>query len=125
MVFIGIIMMLGTLFLFKWYLPKGTAYAQTMAFTALMMFQMFNVLNCRSEDSSLFRVGVFKNMKLIVAILISVAMQLLVIYTSLSTMFKTIPLTGMDWVYIILTSSTVFIFVEIMKIIRKTTTKTE
>jgi P-type Ca2+ transporter type 2C len=118
MIAVGVIMMLGTLALFKLYLPKGVIYAQTVAFTVLMMFQMFNVLNCRSENSSLFKLGVFGNMKLIIAILISVAMQLAVIYTPLNVMFKTIPLTGMDWIYIVLVSSAVFVFVEIMKMIR-------
>jgi Ca2+-transporting ATPase len=118
MIAVGIIMMLGTLAMFKLYLPKGIIYAQTVAFTMLMMFQMFNVLSCRSEKNSLFRLGLFTNLKLIIAILISVALQLAVIYTPLNVMFKTMPLAAFDWVYIILVSSAVFVFAELMKLIR-------
>jgi hypothetical protein len=35
-------------------------YAQTMAFTTLMLFQIFNVVNVRSDDISAF-VGLFTN----------------------------------------------------------------
>ena len=31
-------------------------YAQTMAFTTLMMFQIFNVFNARSDEQSAFRI---------------------------------------------------------------------
>ncbi|MBW3003000.1 calcium-translocating P-type ATPase, PMCA-type, partial [Candidatus Woesearchaeota archaeon] len=48
MIIIGIIMMTGTLAMFWSYLGfKEVVYAQTIAFTTLMMFQMFNVINSR------------------------------------------------------------------------------
>ena len=87
-----------------------------MAFSTLMFYQMFNVLNCRSEFNSLFKIGVFTNMKLWGAILISVLMQILVIHSPLSAFFKTVPLTLMDWAYVVLVGSTVLIIVEIYKV---------
>jgi Ca2+-transporting ATPase len=119
MALIGVIMMAGTLFMFKWYLPKGVVYAQTMAFTTLMMFQMFNVLNCRSEDNSLFKVGVFSNMWLIGAMAISILLQVAVIHTPLASLFKTVPLTLIDWGYVVFVSSSVFIGIEILKFVRR------
>jgi P-type Ca2+ transporter type 2C len=116
MLIVGFTMMAGTLAVFKIYGPESNlAYAQTMAFSTLMFFQMFNVLNCRSEFSSLFRVGLFSNMKLWGAILVSVIMQVLVIHTPLSRFFSTVPLTLMDWLYVILVSSSVLIIVEAYK----------
>ncbi len=116
MLIVGFIMMIGTLTIFKLYNPEiNLAYAQTIAFCTLMLYQMFNVLNCRSEFKSLFKIGVFTNIKLWGAILLSVLMQLLVIYTPLSGFFKTVPLTMMDWIYVILVSSTVLIIVEAYK----------
>src|SRR3989338_3068296 len=88
-----------------------------MAFSTLMIYQMFNVINCRSEFKSIFKIGFFTNPKLLGAILISVLMQILVIHTPLNTFFKTIPLTMMDWVYVVLVSSTVLIIVEIHKFV--------
>jgi len=118
MLIVGVTMMIGTLAVFKLYSPEtNLAYAQTMAFSTLMFFQMFNVLNCRSEFNSLFKVGLFTNMRLWGAILMSIIMQVIVIHTPLNTFFKTIPLSLMDWVYVILISSSVFVIVEIYKFV--------
>ena len=72
---IGAVMMVGTLAVLDAYYPgglftlfaTGTApnaadetYARTMAFTTLMMFQLFNVYNCRSTWRSAFS-GFFDN----------------------------------------------------------------
>jgi Ca2+-transporting ATPase len=119
MLIIGLIMMVGTLFVFKWYLGKNISYAQTMAFSTLMMFQMWNVLNCRSTDKSLFSIGPFSNKWLIGAIILSILLQLVVIYTPFSIIFKTAQLTFLDWAYVIMISSSVFIIVEIIKLIKK------
>jgi len=118
MIIVGITMMIGTLVVFKIYDPEtNLMYAQTMAFSTLMLYQMFNVLNCRSETNSIFKIGVFTNKKLWGAIFISIVMQILVIHSPLSKFFKTVPLAFMDWVYIILVSSTVLIVVEIYKLV--------
>ena len=120
MAIVGITMMIGTLLIFKLYLPD-LKYAQTMAFTTLVMFQMFNVLNCRSEKHSLFKVGIFSNMfsniYLLLAIVVSILLQLLVIYTPFSAFFKTVPLTLTDWLYAIVISSSVMFVVETIKFV--------
>src|ERR671919_2536273 len=58
-VFVGVIMAAGTLFVLDASLPGGFVegsgdlrYAQTMAFTTLVLFQMFNVFNARSDERS-------------------------------------------------------------------------
>jgi len=120
MFMMGMVMMGGTLLMFYLYDPIGNyAYATSIAFTTLMMFQMFNVLNCRSANNSLFSVGFFTNKKLLWAILGSVALQFVVIYTPLSTFFKTVPISGMDWVYITLVSSSIWIVGEVSKWLRR------
>ena len=55
--FVGLIMAAGTLFVLDYALPVGLiegpetdSYARTMAFTTLMLFQLFNVLNARSDE---------------------------------------------------------------------------
>ncbi len=117
MVIIGLIMMIGTLFVFRLYLPKSLEYAQTMAFSTLMMFQMFNVLNCRSEDKSLFRLR--NNKWLIGAITISILLQVAVIHTPLALFFKTVPLKLLDWIYVLLISSSVFVVIEVIKLVKR------
>ena len=103
-VFVGIVMAAGTLFVLDMSLPGGFVegsgdlrYAQTMAFTTLMLFQMFNVLNARSDERSAF-VGLFANGWLWAAIVGSVALQVLVVYTpGLQRAFGTTALSGGDW----------------------------
>ncbi len=116
---IGLIMMISTLGIFYFYKPaENLDYARTIAFTTLMMMQMFNVMNCRSGYTSVFR-GFFSNLWLLYAIVISIALQLLVIYTPLRNIFHTIPITLIDWGYILLVSASVLVFSEILKLIRK------
>ncbi len=117
MFFVGAIMCIGTLFVFNLYI-EDLAYARTMAFCTIMLFQMFNVLNCRSEKNSLFRIGVFSNLYLVGAIILSVALQFLVVHTPLSNFFKVVPLSFTGWIYAFAVSSTVFIIAEIMKLLK-------
>jgi magnesium-transporting ATPase (P-type) len=60
-------MVAGTLLVLDGSLPDGLIngsgnmrYAQTMAFTTLVLFQMFNAFNSRSDEQSAF-VGLFRN----------------------------------------------------------------
>ncbi len=118
---IGLIMMLGTLFVFDLYDPgEQLLKAQTMAFTTLMLFQMFNVLNQRSEHTSLFAVGVFRNYLLWVAIIISVGLQFAVVYLPfLQHLFGTVSLGAKDWLIAVGVSASVLVFGEIVKLLKR------
>ena len=73
------------------------AYAQTMAFTTLMLFQLFNVFNARSDERSAFS-GVFANHWLWAAIGLSLLLHAAVIYTPfLQQAFSTVDLSLSDW----------------------------
>jgi Ca2+-transporting ATPase len=105
-VFVGAIMATGTLFVLDASLPGGLVegagnlrYAQTMAFTTLMLFQMFNVLNARSDERSAF-VHLFTNRWLWAALVGSVLMQVLVVSVPfLRNAFGTTLLTARDWLF--------------------------
>jgi P-type Ca2+ transporter type 2C len=117
MILVGVSMTVVTLGLFSWYLQNGyeLQYAQTVAFTVLTLSQLFNVLNCRSAGKSIFKVGLFSNVNLIYAVLLSFSIHLSVIYTPLRVYFKTVPLNLEDWVYIFFASSLIVVVVEIYK----------
>lgn len=113
----GIIMMMGTLGMFKYYLVNfSLVRAQTVAFCTLMMFQMFNVLNSKSDRESIFKISSLSNKWLLGAIMSSVLLQLLVIHTPINTYFNTVPLSLIEWGYVVLVSASVLVFVEILKI---------
>lgn len=67
---------------------------QTMVFTTLGLAQMSNVLSVRAEGRSVFSVGFFSNPPLIGAVLLTIVLQLLVVYVPfLQTVFDTRPLS--------------------------------
>jgi len=67
---------------------------QTMVFTTLGLAQMSNVLSVRAEGRSVFSVGFFSNPPLVGAVLLTIVLQLLVVYVPfLQTVFDTRPLS--------------------------------
>jgi Ca2+-transporting ATPase len=105
-VFVGLIMAAGTLLVLDASLPGGLVegsgdlrHAQTMAFTTLVLFQMFNVLNARSDRRSAFA-GLFTNVWLWAALAVSLVLQVIVIYLpSLQRAFGTASLSARDWAF--------------------------
>ncbi|MCW5882189.1 MAG: cation transporting ATPase C-terminal domain-containing protein, partial [Anaerolineae bacterium] len=121
--FVGTIMAMGTLAVMDWALPGGLipgsgtmAYAQTMAFTTLVFFQLFNVFNARSDETSAFH-GLFANKWIWIAVGVSILLQVAVIYVPfLQTAFSTVPLTGADWLIATVVASSVVWLRELVKL---------
>jgi P-type Ca2+ transporter type 2C len=124
--FVGAIMAAGSLFVLDASLPGGwfegsgsMKYAQTMAFTTLMIFQLFNVLNARSDERSAFR-GLFTNHWVWLAILVSLILHVAVVYTPfLQKAFSTVNLTLRDWVRCTVVASSVLWLRELAKIVTR------
>ena len=124
--FVGLVMAAGTLLVLDSALPGGLIegtgdlpYAQTMAFTTLMLFQLFNVFNARSDERSAF-VGLFGNGWLWAAVAVSLALQPLVIYVPvLQQAFGTVPLGWTDWLRCAAVASSVLWLRELHKSITR------
>ena len=124
--FVGIVMAAGTLFLLDASLPSGfvdgsgsVRYAQTMAFTTLMLFQVFNVLNARSDDISAL-VGSFTNRWLWAAMALSVLMQVSVVYLPVRQhAFGTVELSAVDWLRCLAVASSVLWLRELSKLLAR------
>ncbi|NQT49726.1 cation-translocating P-type ATPase [Candidatus Kuenenbacteria bacterium] len=116
MFFVGTVMTIITLLIFKFY-SGNMIYAQTMAFTSLVMLQLFNSYNNRS-GGSVFKINPFSNWKLLLAILISFGLQVLVIYTPMSIFFKTAALSLKDFGLLIATSLVIIAGMEVWKFVR-------
>jgi Ca2+-transporting ATPase len=120
--FVGIIMAIGTLFVIDVSLPGGfiegngdLPYAQTMAFTTLMLFQIFNAVDARSDERSAFT-RLFTNQWLWLAIGVSVLLQVAVVYVPLlQRAFGTVPLSAIDWVRSVAVASSVLWLTEVKK----------
>jgi Ca2+-transporting ATPase len=115
----GALIALGTISVFLAY-RHDPLRAGTVAFCTLVIFQMMNVFNCRSKRESLFSMGFFSNRLLLLAVLFSVALQVLVVYVPfMQGIFSTVTLSVGDWVVILLVSSTIIIYGEIAKAVMR------
>lgn len=79
---------------------ENLAYAQTAAFSTLVLAQLILVFDCRSEKS-IFERNPFGNMYLIGAVISSLLLMLVVIYyPPLQPIFHTVPIEERDWLLI-------------------------
>ncbi len=109
---IGIFMAVGTIGLYLYELSAGTPQllASSIAFCVFVMYQLFNVFNCRSNSAK-------SNRTLIVAVFASFILQLCAIYVPLlQSIFHTTSIPLESWLLIILVSLTIFVA---EKVIRK------
>ena len=103
--------------------------AQTMAFSVFVLFQLFNVLNCRSTDRSIFELGLFNNQAITASFLISASLLLFFVqgaYLSIplvgiqiGELLSVVPLQANDWLIVFATASSVFFFDEVRKLIQR------
>ena len=127
--FIGAIVAVGTLLVMDWALPgglltgegaeRGLPRAQTMAFTTLVFYSLFNTFNVRFEHRSAFH-KLFANAWLWVAVLAPVALQVAVVYVPfLQRAFSTAPLDARDWVVCVVVASSVLWAMELKKLVSR------
>jgi Ca2+-transporting ATPase len=99
-----------------WAIARGVEYWQTVVFTVLTVSQLFHSLAVRSERSSLISIGLTSNLPMLGAVLLTVGLQLAVIYVPfLNPIFKTQPLPLFDLAVCFALSSLVLFAVEIEK----------
>lgn len=121
---VGFLMGITTLGIQFWAMKSENRHWQTMAFTVLCFSQMGHIMAIRSERESLFKIRVFSNKPLLGALLLTVALQLTLIYSPFfNTIFKTQPLSIAELAITFVVSSVVFCAVEIEKWIMRLTTK--
>ena len=99
-----------------WAISRGVPYWQTIVFTVLTVSQLFHSLAVRSETESLFSLGLFSNLPMLGAVLLTLLFQFGVIYIpALNGIFHTQPLPFYDLVVCLLLSSLVLVAVEFEK----------
>jgi Ca2+-transporting ATPase len=100
-------------------LRNDLALARTMAFCTLVFCQLFHVFDCRSENYTIFELGLFTNPYLLLAVTASIIMQLSVIYVPfLSNIFATVPMTLFDWLIVLTVAGWTFILSLLSHILR-------
>ena len=112
----------GTIFLFNYFYQTTSdlALARTIAFTSLVMFEMFAVLSSKTLYKSVISKGFFSNKYLHFSIILSIALQALVIYVPfLQSIFGTVAISLTHWGYIVGAAFIGFIVMELSKLFIK------
>lgn len=100
--------------------PEGIRQARTVAFLVLVCSELFRSLGFRNLTGSSFKVGIFRNKKLIYAILVSLALQLAVVYVpALQVVFKSASVSSYNWILIFIVASLPFWGAELFKSVKK------
>ena len=103
-----------------WALSNSPDYWQTMVFTTLTLSQLVHVLAIRSERQSLFHIGLFSNPSMVAAILLTLGLQLLVVYLPFANnLFKTSPLPMLELGLCFALASVVLFAVELEKLMAR------
>lgn len=81
------------------------------------MIEMFNAVNALSEEKSLLTTGMFINPLLIVAVILSTALHLMIVYVPFfQGIFGTIDLSVNDWILVLGLSFPVILLDEVVKV---------
>ena len=115
----GATMAVGTLGLYTWAMGvSGEAKATTLAFTAFVLFQFFNIFNARSEHNSTFNRQFFTNSKLWLALIGVILLQVLVVHWGpAQAVFDTVDLSLTEWLLTIAVASSVLFLEEMRKLL--------
>lgn len=103
-ILIGIVTLIAFMFTYQ-NNPDNLIYAQTVAFSTLVMAQLIHVFDCRTENS-IFDRNPFENIYLVLSVISSIILLLVVVYwPPLQPIFHTTALALMDWLFIIALSA--------------------
>ena len=82
--------------------------ATTVSLSILVVIEMFNAMNALSSSESLLSLPLWKNMMLVYAIALSMALHFALLYTPvLQTLFAILPLNWTEWKAVLLLSAPV------------------
>jgi len=90
--------------------------ASTVSLSILVVIEMLNAMNALSSSESLLTLPLWRNMMLVYAITLSMALHFILLYTPvLQTLFQIVPLNWNEWYAVILISVPVLLIDEVLK----------
>ncbi|KAK2591686.1 hypothetical protein QQS21_010623 [Conoideocrella luteorostrata] len=92
----------------------------TVSLSILVVIEMFNAMNALSSSESLLTMPLWKNMMLVYAIALSMALHFALLYIPfLQTLFAIVPLNVTEWKAVVIVSAPVILLDEILKLIER------
>jgi Ca2+-transporting ATPase len=125
----AVVMAVGTLAVFMWAPgPEAEAgvasIAGTMGFNTFVLFQFFNILNVRSENTSVFSRMLFSNKSLWISLATVLFLQIGVTHVSfMQSLFETTSLSLSEWAVCVAVASAILWVEEIRKLISRIVNK--
>jgi len=110
---------IGILAVFYWAQERsGVDEARTIAFCAVVVFEWLVAFNARSDEFTIFRLGILHNVWLVRAVLLAIPLQIAVVYLPpLQAVFKTVALGIDDWGIALLPGIGIFILETARKLV--------
>ncbi len=118
----GLVMAAGTLLLFRWELEASgqLGRAQTVALTTMVLFQVFHVGNCRSEQRSVLALSPWSNPFLFVTTAAAVLAHVAALYLAPTQLLLRVePLDLDSWVRMVVVASAILVAMEVHKALRR------
>lgn len=120
--FVSLLMLAGGFALFLWELRRESASlaeARTAVVNAIVMVEASYLLNCRSLTRSIFSLGIFSNVWVLLGIGLIIAVQLFFTYAPvMNVLFHSSPIDADSWSRIVAVAVIAFAAVELEKWIR-------
>lgn len=118
----AVVLTLGTLAMFRWDLDRSGSlvHAQTIALTTMVLFQMFQAGNARSETRSILRMNPWSNRFLLLASLGSLAIHVAAMYLPPTQYVLHLePINVASWVWILLIALSIVVVIDLEKALRR------
>ncbi len=81
---------------------RGLVHARSVVFTTLIVSELLRAFSSRSQTYTLFKIGLFSNMRMVQAVFTSFVLTAIVLYIPvLNGIFDVMPLTLRDWEVVI------------------------
>jgi Ca2+-transporting ATPase len=99
-------------------LGAGPGESRTMLFCALVLTQLLHAFDFRSETRTVFSPRSLHNRWLVLGLLGSMTLQVLVVYLpGAERIFHTVPLSGSEWVAVVLTALSAIAVMDVAKLL--------
>jgi Ca2+-transporting ATPase len=117
-ILMSVLLLYGYFMYHPWLGTPQLLEARTQLLTAMILMELANAISARSLKYTVFKVGIFKNKFLWLAILSSLGLQFMVLYTPIfQDLFDVNAPRLQDWAYAILFTAITFASLEIGKYI--------
>ncbi|KAL4808528.1 hypothetical protein BDV18DRAFT_135197 [Aspergillus unguis] len=94
--------------------------ASTVSLSILVVIEMFNAMNALSSSESLLTFGLWNNMMLVYAIILSMALHFAILYVPfLQGLFAILPLNWIEWKAVLAISAPVIVIDELLKVVER------